>query len=122
MKAKCFAALLFSALAWADEAAERAAIGHVISVFNHTARRSTVLAPGADLSDLNRFQGRDVSQVYFEVREVKFLGPEAAIVDASGSQFGSQILKRAIPALFVMTKENGAWRIALLRTLGPCVM
>ena len=122
MKAKCFAALLFSALAWADEAAERAAIGNVISAFNDTARRPLVLTAGADLSDLSRFQGPGLSQVYFEVRSVKFLGAEAAIVDANGSQFGSQILKRAIPALFVLTKENGAWRIALLRALGPCLI
>jgi hypothetical protein len=38
-----------------------------------------------------------------------------AFVDATGSQYGSVILKRTIPAVFVLKREGGAWLITVMR-------
>ena len=61
------------------------------------------------------FAGQEVSQVYFEVRSIKFLTADVAFVDARASQFGSTILKRSMPAYFVLRKTGGEWRIAVMR-------
>jgi hypothetical protein len=36
-------------------------------------------------------------------------------VDATAAQFGSLIMKRSMPAVFVLKREAGAWRIAVMR-------
>ena len=40
---------------------------------------------------------------------------DVAFVDATASQFGSVILKRSGPAMFVLKREGGVWRISVLR-------
>jgi hypothetical protein len=37
---------------------------------------------------------------------------------AAASQFGSPIVKRTIPAVFVLKREGGAWRISVMRIAG----
>ena len=76
---------------------------------------AAVLTPDADLSPLERFIGPEVSQVYFEVRSIKFLSEDVAFVDARASQFGSTIMKRAMPAYFVLRRVGGEWRVAVMR-------
>ena len=45
--------------------------------------------------------------------------PDVAFADATASQFGSVILKRSSPAMFVLKREDGVWRISVLRIRIP---
>jgi hypothetical protein len=45
--------------------------------------------------------------------------PDVAFVDAVASQFGSVIVKRTAPAHFVLKREGGVWRIAVMRMGAP---
>jgi hypothetical protein len=110
--------LLLAACARADESADSAAIRKALAIFNHVSERSAVVARDADLSPLDRFSGPEVSQVYFRVRRIRFVTPEVAFVDATASQFGSLMLKRTIPAMFVLKREDGSWRISVMRIAG----
>ncbi|HEY1493188.1 MAG TPA: hypothetical protein VGF49_01535 [Candidatus Solibacter sp.] len=105
--------LLCAALAHADERTD--AVRKAIAAFNDLRDRSAVLTADADLSPLERFGGQEVSQVYFEVRSIKFLTGDIAFVDATASQFGSTIMKRALPAYFVLRRVGGEWRVAVMR-------
>jgi hypothetical protein len=107
--------LILADLARADEIADRAAIRKVLVTFNNLHERSTVLAPGADLDRLRRFAGQEVSQVYFEARTIRFVNPDVAFVDATASQFGTLIMKHAMPAYFVLLRIGGEWRVAVMR-------
>ena len=106
---------LLAAGARADEAADRAAIEKAIVTFNRTHERAAVLAKDADLSALARRWEPEVSQVYFETRGVRFVTPDVALVDATGSQYGTLILKRSMPAIFVMRCEGADWKVVVLR-------
>ena len=101
--------------AWADEAADRAAVAKVVIAFNDKPRRPALLTRDADIPSLSSNPGEEVSQIYFEAKTVKLLTPDVAIVDADGSQYGSLAAKRVLPALFVMQRVGGEWRIAVLR-------
>jgi hypothetical protein len=74
-----------------------------------------VLASDADIASLDRFAGPEKSQVFFEATAIRLVTPDVAFVDTTGSQFGSLIMKRTIPAVFVLKREAGAWHIAVLR-------
>jgi len=95
------------------------AVRRAVAAFNDPRQRATVAAPGADLDDLSRFRGAELSQVFFETKAVRFVTADVAVVDAAGSQYGSLIMKRSLPALLVLKKEGGAWRVAVLRVSGP---
>jgi hypothetical protein len=51
------------------------------------------------------------------IQSVRFVTPDAALVDAANTLFGSTILARRIPVLVVMKKEGAGWRISSLRVL-----
>jgi hypothetical protein len=106
---------LLAAAAWADEAADRAAIQKVVIAFNHPHERAGVLAKDANLSSLARYAGPETSQVLFESHDVRFVTPDVAVVDASGSQYGSLILKHSMAAIFVMRREGAAWKVVIFR-------
>jgi hypothetical protein len=38
-----------------------------------------------------------------------------AFVDARASQFGSMIMKRTMPAYFVLRRASAAWQISVMR-------
>ena len=118
MKAICCVFLMLAASAWAADPADSEAIRRAIATFNDPGERATVLARDADLSPLLRFAGQEVSQVYFEAKSIRFVTPDVAFVDAAASQFGSLIMKRAMPAVFVLKREAGAWRISVMRIVG----
>ncbi len=105
--------ILAASLAHADERSD--AVRKVIATFNDLRERAAVLTADADLSPLERFGGQEVSQVYFEVRSIRFLTGDVAFVDATASQFGSTIMKRAMPAYFVLRRVGGEWRVAVMR-------
>jgi len=97
------------------------AVRKTIARFNDPRERASVLAPGADLGGLSRFQGPELSQVYFEFKALQFVTPDVALVDTAGSQYGSVVVKRSLPALFVLKKQGGEWRVAIVRLTGrPC--
>jgi hypothetical protein len=105
-------------LASGVKAADSDAIRKAIATFNNTHERATVLAHDADISPLDRYTGQDVSQVYFEATDIRFVTPDVAFVDANASQYGSTIMKRTMHAVFVLKRESGAWRISVMR-IGP---
>ena len=108
---------MLAACVWAGDPAEDA-IRKAIATFNDPHKRATVLAPGANIAPLGRLAGQEVSQVYFEANAIRFVTPDVASVKASASQYGSLILKRTIPVVFVLKREGGAWRISVLRIAG----
>jgi hypothetical protein len=118
MRSLCWLFLLLAAPACGDESADFAAIRNTLATFNHASERAAVLARHADLPRLDRFAGEGVSQIYFAVTFIRFVTPDVAFADATASQFGSVILKRSSPAMFVLKREDGAWRISVLRIPG----
>ena len=110
--------LLFATFARADESADFAAVHKAVATFNHPAEGASVLARDTDVPPLDRFAGQEVSQIYFAVTAIRFVTPDVAFVDATASQFGSVILKRSGPAMFVLKREGGVWRISVLRFSG----
>ena len=115
MKAIYWIFPMLAACAWAAEPAGNEAIRKAIATFNNPRERTTVLARDADIAPLERFAGQEVSQVYFEATAIKLVTPDVAFVDATASQYGCLILKRSTPAVFVLKREGGVWRIAVMR-------
>ena len=106
---------MLAARAWPGEPPDADAIRKAIATFNDPRLRATVLAPGADVAPLRRLAGQEVSQVYFAATAIRLVTPDVAFVDATGSQYGSVILKRTIPAVFVLKRDGGAWLITVMR-------
>jgi hypothetical protein len=111
MKNLCL--ILLAATAYSADDSE--AVRKTIAAFNHPSERAAVLAPDADLSPLDHLVSAEVSQVYFEARTIRLITPDVAFVDVSASQYGTLILKRSTPAIFVLKREAGVWRIVLMR-------
>jgi hypothetical protein len=118
MRAICGIFLILAARGWAADPADSDSIRKAIATFNNTRERTTVLARDADISPLDRFAGQELSQVYFEATSIRFVTPDVAFVDAAASQYGSMIMKRTMSAAFVLKREDGAWRISVMR-IGP---
>ena len=116
MRAVCWIFIALAARLWAGDAADSEAIRKVISTFSDRRERATVLAPDADISPLHRSYGLDVSQLYFEVSAIRFVTPDVAFVDASATQFGTLIMKHARPAVFVLKRDAGSWKISVMRS------
>src|ERR1039458_10530017 len=119
MKAIFALLLMLAVTASAAETDASEAIRKAIATFNRPHERATVLARDADLSPLDRFAGQEVSQVYFQATAIRLVTPDVAFVDATATQFGSLIVKRTTPAVFVLKREAGAWRIAVMRIAAP---
>src|SRR4051794_36716882 len=115
MRALAALPLLLCACLQADQSSDRVAIEKVIARFNHPQERASVVARDADLTPLDREEGPGVSPLFFEAKEVSFVTANVAFVDATASQYGSVIVKRSRHACFVLRRDNGEWRIAVLR-------
>lgn len=122
--------LLLVAFAHADEVSDRASIDSTIAALNKAQSenewRDLFTADGIREFDRLPALAREpwsedprpwpeVSRPGFIVRTVRFVSPETALVDAVSSQFGSTIVVRRTPILFVMQKEEGVWKIASVR-------
>ena len=118
MRAACCVFLVLAASAWAGDSPDSEAIRKAIATFNDPRQRASVLAPNADIAPLGHFAGKEVSQVYLEVKAIRFVSPDVAFVDAAASQYGSVILKRTMSAVFVLKREDGAWLISVMRIVG----
>jgi hypothetical protein len=113
--------LLTSLCALADRDADREAIRKAIATFNHEPERSAVLAPNADVPDLARCFRPESSQVYFEVRAIRFVTADVALADAAMAQYGTMILNRRGRAFFVLKREGADWKIDSLRMPENCL-
>jgi len=116
MKLFCCLALAAAALAWADEVSDRAAIQNAIKQFNDPQTRASVLAPGASIPDLSGEPWDETSAIYFTCKAVRFVTPSVALVDATASQYGS-LFSRNQPAVFILKRIGGEWKIDSLRLL-----
>jgi hypothetical protein len=119
MKAIYWIFPMLAVCAWAAEPGGNEAIRKAIATFNNPRERATVLARDADIPPLEGFAGQEVSQVYFEATAIRLVTPDVAFVDAAASQYGSLIMKRSMPAVFVLKRERGAWRISVMRVARP---
>jgi hypothetical protein len=115
MRALAVLPLLLCACLQADQASDRAAIQKIIARFNDPHERASVIARNADIALPDPDPGPGVSPLYFEAKEVSFVTADIAFVNAVAAQYGSVILKRSRHACFVLRRENGEWRIAVLR-------
>jgi hypothetical protein len=106
---------LIAGLAPAWQGPEEQAVRKVLTAFNDLKERPKLLTPDADVAPLTQYGAREVSQVYFEAQSVKFVTPDVVFVDAKASQYGSTIMKRSMPAYFVLKKVEGVWRVAVMR-------
>lgn len=127
----CVLAFLCCASALVDDTGDQAAVERLIAEFNAApaSRRAAFFTSDANgprqlqqLSDLDRelSGGRpwsEVSTPQIHCRSVRFITPDVALVDAENTQYGSVILVRRVPVLFVVRNEHGAWRIAALRIM-----
>jgi len=135
MKTILCISLVFAAIAWADEATDRAAIEGVIGTLNadktgaDQKRIASLFTIDAD-NELDRLENLDrrllqpsdkpwseVTTPRFVIQSIRFITAEVALADAANTQYGSTILVRRVPVLFVMKKQAGEWRIASLRVL-----
>jgi hypothetical protein len=127
--------LVFAALGWADEGTDRAAIGGVIGALNANQtgadqeRIARLFTTDAD-NELDRLANLDrrllqpsdkpwseVTTPRIVIQSIRFITAGVALVDAANTQYGSTIVVRRAPVLFVMKKQAGDWRIASLRVL-----
>jgi hypothetical protein len=113
--------LLTCVCALADRDSDRQAIRKAIAVFNHESERNTVLAPGADVPDLARCFRPESSQVYFEVRSIRFVTDDVALADTTMAQVGTMVLNRRGRAFFVLKREGADWKIDSLRMAEHCL-
>jgi hypothetical protein len=112
---------LVAICALADEAADRTAIRRAIELFNDPQERASVLAPDADIPSSRRCWATGRSPIYFEMKGVRFIGPDVALADATATQYSSVILKQNMPAVFILKRQGRAWLIDALRVLENCV-
>lgn len=129
----CVPLFLLDNTAWADSAADHAAIERIVkAVFAgaSTGRPvSTLFAADAD-SEYERLKQLDeqlvaqakeplseVTVPHVVIRSIRFVTPDVALVDAANTQYGSMILQTRIPVLLVLRREGIDWRIVSLRVL-----
>jgi hypothetical protein len=131
MKALWIVPCLLAAGAWADEAGDRAAIEKAVAAFNDPAIRESLFA--ADVDAAQELRGLERSgAVWFEDADrpwpevtrpkiaaghIRFITPDVALVDAALAQYGTVVLRRSLPLLFVMKREGGGWKISALRVM-----
>ncbi len=116
---KLLMCLLLPLFLRADEARDRTAIRKAIATFNNTYERESVLVPKPDLPDLTRCWQQEVSQIYFEMRAVRFVTPDVALADADANRYGMG--KHTAAAFFILKREGAAWKIDSLRLNDNCV-
>jgi hypothetical protein len=90
-----------SALFTADAESDLARLQTIQRQMRRAVNQTTGLAPPA-----------------FVMTEVRFLGPDVAMVNAAEVQLGGGT-PRKIPVLFVLRRDAGGWKIAVLRLLDP---
>ena len=107
--------LLLCNVVLADEADDLAAIGKVIASLNdgksHPELRCD-LAPAGTMSE--------TSPPHISIRAVQFITPDVALVDAENTQYGSVVMVRRVPIVFVIKRDGAEWKIAATRLPAGC--
>jgi hypothetical protein len=116
------AMLVFSGLAFADEASDRAAIDKVVATLNDRAAAHAPLYTSdsgdsrqviEQITDTRREPMSEVSPPFIVLNTVRFITPDVALVDATAAQYGS-LFNRRTPVLLILRKTND-WQIAAAR-------
>lgn len=128
----CSVSLFFASWALADSASDRVAIASVITALNdHSRPRSSLFTAdaAADSDELARLSSMDrmlsrsdgplseVTAPKIEIRSIRFITRNVAMVDAANTQYGALILSKSVPLLLVMKREGSNWRIASFRIM-----
>jgi hypothetical protein len=115
--------LVLCAPVWADDAADRAAIGHVVDSLNGAGDKSAFFCQGAE-NELPTLPNPTARQPWSErippilvLKSLRFVTANVALADVDYA-FGSAVMPQRIRMLLVMKKEGVDWRIASLRLLG----
>jgi len=106
--------LYATVIAQADETTDRAVIAKVIAALNDGKARPDLqcdLLPAGAMSE--------VSPPHISTREVHFITPDVALVDAENTQYGSTIVVRRVPIVFVLKRQADEWKIAATRANCP---
>jgi hypothetical protein len=123
------AVFICASLAWPQGARDRIAVEDLIHSID-TAQPASALFTADSESDLERLRTiqremrgavsrtAGVAPPAFVMTDVRFLGPDVAIVNAAEVQLGGGSPKK-IPVLFVVKRDTGGWKIAVLRLLDP---
>ena len=123
----CFSILL-ATCAWADEAAEREAIGQQIAAFNSHSKSAADLftadAPDGERVVLTAHQEplSEVTAPKITIGSVRFITSDVALVECVATEYGSLILARSTAMLLVMKESEAQWRIASLRVLSQAAL
>jgi hypothetical protein len=119
-------------IAWANEIEDRSDIERVISTLNDgrtNLSQKQNLFTSESQNELDRLSSLDRRMVTSDIplsevttprvviQSVRFITPDVALVDAANTQYGSVVLVRRVPVLFVMRKEREGWRITAVRVL-----
>ena len=123
------ATIICAAFAYPQGARDRIAVEDLIHSLNTAQPVSALFTADAE-SDLDRLQAiqremrsavnqtSGVAPPAFVMTEVRFLGPDVAMVNAAEVQLGGGSPKK-IPVLFVLRRNTVGWKIAALRLLDP---
>lgn len=57
----------------------------------------------------------EMSPPRLENERVRFVSPDVVIVDAQRVQHGSLVVRSAVPAMLILIRRAGQWRIATMR-------
>ncbi len=128
--------LLAASWAWAaNEAADRAAVDKLIWALQASktspGERVSLLSSDIDRAEFEReFAAlnigmidatgvwKEVTRPALVVSGIRFVTPEVALIDGANVQAGSIMIRR-VPFALIAKREQGAWKIAALRTLAP---
>ncbi|MCX6622272.1 MAG: hypothetical protein NTY38_14630 [Acidobacteria bacterium] len=128
--------ILLAPALWPGDTADRQSIQRLIASLNEpiSQRRPHLLAPATPAAELDalvhlnqtlrsmsRQPWSEVTAPHIVTRKIRFLTPEIALVDAASVQYGSVILTRAFPMVFVLRKLGKEWKITALRTMADCL-
>ena len=106
---------LLAVAALADETADRAAIAKVISSLNDGKPRPELqcdLLPAGAMSE--------TTPPRISTRAVQFITSDVAMVDAENAQYGSVVMVRRVPLVFVVKRDGAAWKIVATRVAASC--
>jgi hypothetical protein len=125
--------LFLSAVATADDDAERSAIRNTLAALNQPAiwddryTLSELFTADADRTEIERLAAAhrarlkaadrpwsETTRPRIVVHSIRFVTPDAALVDVTDAQYGS-IGPSNTALLFVMKKQSAGWRIASVR-------
>jgi hypothetical protein len=108
-------ALLLVLTSVADETGDRAAIVKLIASLNDGKPHPELqchLTPAGAMSE--------TSPPLVSTSAIQFITPDVALVDAVNTQYGSVVMVRRLPIVFVVKRDGTEWKIAATRLPANC--